>query len=287
MESRTRAESGRWPGPALGAVSLTFDNLGEAAEEELGLPVTHGDHASVSTALPLVLAELAERQLQATFFVEGVNARTYPVALRSIVAAGHECAYHAWHHENWGRLTAAQERENLSRGLQAMKAIGLEPKGFRPPGGVISDTTLGLLREHGLSYCSPAGDGVGVAETVVLPFSWPQVDAFHVLPEFAALRAHVDGTEGPGGPERVAEAMIASIDHAVAAGDHTTLVLHTALIETERDAVRDVLNHLNLLAREGDAWVARCDEVAAWIEQRPGAFPDAPRLNSTSWMNPS
>ena len=57
-----------------------------------------------------VLAELAETGTPATFFVEGVNAETYPEALHSIVAAGHECGYHAWRHEDWSRLNEAEER---------------------------------------------------------------------------------------------------------------------------------------------------------------------------------
>ncbi len=90
----------RWPEGARGAVSLTLDNLGEAAEQELGMPTPTRGHYSVTTALPIVLADLAEAGVRATFFVEGVNAQTYPQALRSIVDAGHECAYHAWRHED-------------------------------------------------------------------------------------------------------------------------------------------------------------------------------------------
>jgi hypothetical protein len=49
---------GRWPGDARAAVSLTFDNLGEAAEIELGLrgaDEPRGGHWSVVSALPVVL----------------------------------------------------------------------------------------------------------------------------------------------------------------------------------------------------------------------------------------
>jgi peptidoglycan/xylan/chitin deacetylase (PgdA/CDA1 family) len=277
----------RWPGGARAAVSVTFDNLGEAAEQELGVSTPTGRHYSVTTALPIVLAELAEAGKRATFFVEGVNTETYPDALRSIVDAGHECAYHAWHHEDWSRLSSAAEYENLTRGLAAMRACDLAPAGFRPPGGLLGERTLALLQAEGLSYCSPAGEGVAIAQTVLLPFTWPNVDAYHVLPQFAALRSHLDGAGDAGGQERVADTLMASIDDAIANGSHATLVLHTWLIEAERDAVHAILRHASAAEQRGEVWAARCDEVAAWVQSHRDLFSDAADLDTTSWLDPS
>jgi peptidoglycan/xylan/chitin deacetylase (PgdA/CDA1 family) len=277
----------RWPDGAAAAISVTFDNLGEAAEQELGLPAPRGGHYSVTTALPIVLAELAASETRATFFIEGVNTEAYPEALRSILEAGHECAYHAWRHEDWSRLSDAEERENLSRGVAAMRACGLEPAGFRPPGGLLSEHTRELLRREGLSYCSPAGAGVAIDGIVLLPFSWRSVDAYHLLPQFAALRAHRDGTDEPGGPGRVADALIAAVEGAIARSDHAVLVFHTWLIEAEREAVATVLGHVRRASRRGTAWVARCDEVAAWAGRHPDSFSEGAKLDTTSWLDPS
>jgi peptidoglycan/xylan/chitin deacetylase (PgdA/CDA1 family) len=273
-----------WPGGARAAVSVTFDNLGEAAEEELGLVVAIGEHSSVSTGLPIVLAELAETGLQATFFVEGINAKSYPDAVRSIVDAGHECSYHSWHHEDWSRLSDEEEKDNLSRGVAAMRTIGVQVKGFRPPGGRLGEHTLALVRDQGLRYCSPAGTGAGLDEVVLLPFAWPCVDAYHLLPQFAPLRAQVDGSDQPGGPDRLADSMIASIDQAIETGMHVTLLFHPMLIDTERDAFRDVLHHLRGATRRGEVWAAQCDEVAAWITDHADAFTEPPHLDVTSWL---
>lgn len=205
-------------------MSLTFDNLGEAAEIELGLrgaDEPRGDHWSVVSALPVVLEELATADLRATFFVEGVNADIYPDALRSIAAAGHEVGFHAWCHEDWAALTPAQEAENLDRGLAALRRLGLTVGGFRPPGGLIGPDTPELLRARGVRYCSPAGSAPGLdGEIAVLPFAWPAVDVFHVLPQFAALRAHVGApwSEEPGGPDAVRTALLEAVDQAVAVG---------------------------------------------------------------------
>jgi peptidoglycan/xylan/chitin deacetylase (PgdA/CDA1 family) len=266
---------------------VTFDNLGEAAEQELGQPTPTGGHYSVLTALPIVLEELADANIPATFFVEGVNADTYPEALRSILAGGHEIAYHAWHHEEWALLNDEQEKANLARGLAAMRALDIDPAGFRPPGGLLGKRTLELLEAEGLSYCSPAGTGAGIERIVLLPFSWPAVDVYHVLPQFEALRAHIDGTREPGGPQRVAETLIASVQEAIATGTHAALVLHTWLVEAERDAVRAVLGHVHAAANRGEIWVARCEDAARWIRQNPGNFTDTTTLDTTSWLDPS
>jgi peptidoglycan/xylan/chitin deacetylase (PgdA/CDA1 family) len=276
-----------WPDGRRAATSITFDNLGEAAELELGLRGAEqplGAHHSVTTALPIVLDELAAADLAATFFVEGLNAELYPQALRDIAGAGHEIAYHAWRHEEWSRLTAVEEASNLARGLEALRALGIVATGFRPPGGLIGEHTPALLRERRLSYCSPAGSGVGIDTVVMLPFAWPAVDAYHVLPPFAALRRQISGSEQAGGPDAVRDALLAAVEQAIATGTHAALVMHTWMIELERDAVRDVLARVAAGVARGELWAARCDAVAYWIAAHETEFRDPPRLDRTSWL---
>jgi peptidoglycan/xylan/chitin deacetylase (PgdA/CDA1 family) len=282
-----------WPDGRAAAVSLTFDNLGEAAEIELGLrgaDEPRGGHWSVVSALPVVLEELASADLHATFFVEGVNAETYPDALAQIAAAGHEVGFHAWCHEAWDALTPAQEADNLDRGLAALRKLGLSVSGFRPPGGLIGPGTVELLAARGLRYCSPAGSGLGMVDGVaLLPFAWPAVDVFHVLPQFAALRAHVGApwSEQPGGPDAVRAALLSAVDQAVADGGHAVLVLHTWMAEGERDALRHVLARCAAGAASGELWVARCDAVADWVAGHPAGLAMEPVLDRTSWTDPS
>jgi peptidoglycan/xylan/chitin deacetylase (PgdA/CDA1 family) len=212
-----------WPSGARAAVSITVDNLGEAAEIELGLRDAHappGGHHSVTTALPIMLELLADCGLNATFFVEGVNAETYPDALHAIRDAGHELAYHAWCHEEWSALQADTEAANLDRGLAALRTIGIDVVGFRPPGGRLTPRTLDLLSSRGLSYCSPAGSAPGLDRVAVLPFAWTAVDAYHVLPAFAALREHITGRADPGGPNAIRTALLRSVENALRDGAH-------------------------------------------------------------------
>jgi peptidoglycan/xylan/chitin deacetylase (PgdA/CDA1 family) len=278
-----------WPGGARAAISVTFDNLGEAAELEIGLrepDARLGGHHSVVTSLPIVLRELAGADLRATFFVEGLNAELYPDELRQISDSGHEVAFHAWRHEDWAALSPEDEAANLDRGVGALRALDLPVAGFRPPGGRLGEGTLELLRERGLAYCSPAGSTAGTDSVVVLPFAWPDVDAFHILPTFEGLREHVTGNGEAGGPDAVLETLTASIDGVVASGGHLVLVLHTWLIEAEREAVEAILGRVAEAGQAGDAWIARCDAVAEWIAGHPDDFAAAPELDDTSWMSP-
>jgi peptidoglycan/xylan/chitin deacetylase (PgdA/CDA1 family) len=284
------SDFGPWPGAARAAVSVTVDNLGEAAEIELGLrppDAPLGDHYSVTTALPIVLETLVSAELLATFFVEGINAEVYPDTLAAIADAGHELGYHAWCHEDWSSLDEQVEIENLDRGLAAFHAIGIEPTGFRPPGGLINEGTLELLASRGLRHCSPAGSIAGIDRVAVLPFSWPAVDVFHVLPSFRSLREYLTGDAEPGGADAVREALLASIDGALAGGGHTTLVLHTWAIELELDAVRMVLARIGAGVASGELWAAPCGEVATWMTAHPERFKMPPLLDWTSWMTPS
>ena len=68
----------------MATVSVTFDNLGEAADLERGIwPEDQrlGEHFTVREALPQLLSLLAGADLRATFFVEGLNGELYPEAL--------------------------------------------------------------------------------------------------------------------------------------------------------------------------------------------------------------
>jgi peptidoglycan/xylan/chitin deacetylase (PgdA/CDA1 family) len=229
--------------------TITFDNLGEVAALHRGeFPEDGrlGRHASVTEQLPRVLALLEETGLRATFFVEGLNTELYPEALSAIAAAGHEVALHGWCHEEWSSLGAGEEAELVARGVRALDDLGLRPLGFRPPGGSLNAGTPRLLREHGFTYCSPAGDAASVREGLAIrPFAWPLVDAYHYLPRFAALR----GSETPHTPAEFARIL----QGALRGGDFT-VVFHPFLTEPEErfDVIREHLHAVRSLVDRGD-----------------------------------
>jgi peptidoglycan/xylan/chitin deacetylase (PgdA/CDA1 family) len=226
------------------ALALTFDNLGEAADLERGHEPA-GPHPSVAV-LPWLLDVLDERGLRATFFVEAINAEQHPQALRAIAARGHELGCHAWRHERWDALDPEEEAQILTRSVAALRELGLDVRGFRPPGGELNATTPALLRAHGLDWCSPHGT---VAERrpdglAVLPFAWPLVDAYHRLEHFADLRtAHAD----PAAPLDAATTATRLEAELVRASAPTCLVLHPFLA-ADRDGAAALLRILDVVA---------------------------------------
>jgi len=254
-------------------VTVTFDNLGEVTELARGewpddQPL--GRHFSVTRALPRILGLLAELDLRATFFVEGLNTKLYPETLMQIAGAGHEIGYHGWRHEEWAQLGRGQEAELLERGVRALDQLGVRPVGFRPPGGGLTRSSIDLLGELGFTHCSPAGTGVSVVDGVtILPFGWPMVDAYHYLPRFAARREH-DGRPGAAAsPAQFAEDLRAALDAAVAHGGHLSAVFHPFLTEPDErfDVLRGFLHAVRALVDDGRAWCTPSRDVAQQIGQ--------------------
>lgn len=287
-------------------VSVTFDNLGEAAQLELGMwpaDVPEGQHFTVVDVLPRLLDLLTARRVKATFFVEGLNAEMYPQALNTIVEAGHEVAVHAWRHEEWAALDAESEVALLQRATDAMRSIGIQPSGFRPPGGGLTERTLQLLGEHGYSYVSPAGERAGVLEGLaVLPFRWPLVDAYSYLPQFEGLRERFGDGPDTHTPEQMQAEMIAALqDHSVAPPDdprlpddsseqdrHLALLFHPFSVAFTGDpgweALDAVLGETVRLATTATLTALRMDEAAAWMLERPDQLNHPPQLDDATWM---
>ncbi|HXS46708.1 MAG TPA: polysaccharide deacetylase family protein [Solirubrobacterales bacterium] len=281
-----------WPGGARGALSLSFDNLGEAAEIELGAFPTDaplGEHFTAKGPLRSVQIELMLRKLRATFFVEGLNTELYPVELLSAQLQNHELAYHAWRHEQWGELSAAEQADNLARGLAAFrglgKGMGVEFTGMRPPGGRLGAGGLDVLREAGLRYCSPAGEGAGVVDGIaLLPFQWQHVDATCVLPPLAPVRVQMTGSPDPLDPDVFLAHLEAEIDRLSREGGFATIVLHLFMLDWfGKGRLMLLLNRLRDAQREGELWIARCGDVAEHLLSHPEVFHGGATLDPTSW----
>jgi Polysaccharide deacetylase len=275
------------------ALSVTFDNLGEAADLELGLwpeRKRQGRHPSVERTLPRLLALLERNGVRATFFVEGLNAELYPDALRLIADAGHEVACHAWRHEEWGSLDERREREVLERATNALAGAGLPPAGFRPPGGRLNRASAHLLSANGYRYASPCGERTErVDGLALLPFQWSLVDAWYHFPRAGGLRGRLVGDEEESvragrlparargaafraavrlgavrGAGRLRTAMLNQIEALAREDGHRALVFHPFLLgwrRTER-ALAEVLQRVSGLARSGALRVVPMAEVA-------------------------
>jgi peptidoglycan/xylan/chitin deacetylase (PgdA/CDA1 family) len=288
MSDPHQGASSTWgPESRRAAVSVTFDNLGEAADLERGLwPADEplGRHFSVKRTLPRILNTLDELGLRATFFVEGLNAELYPEALIEIANSDHELGYHGWRHEYWPNLSPSNEAQALERGVHKMHELGVRPRGFRPPGGRLTPSSLELLENLSFTHCSPAGLGIGfLGNLVVLPFEWRLIDAYYYLPRFGGLRATSTGSSEPLSPFRFRETLSSALRSVVRDGGHLTLLFHPFLEEQEDrfEIMRGALEELRDLAEDGLVWCAPYRDIASWVRERPGAFGNGLQLDPT------
>jgi peptidoglycan/xylan/chitin deacetylase (PgdA/CDA1 family) len=268
-------------------IALTFDNLGEAAEEELGEPVARGAHHSVTEVLPKILKLLDSAALKATFFVEAINAERYPAALRRLTDNGHELGCHGWRHETFSAQTEPRKREIIAASTRALRATGAAVTGFRPPGGVLDGNDLPLLAGAGLDWASPAGTVAGEAAGVAcLPFRWPLIDAYFFAPALAPLRVRDGLTAEPRAPGSFAAAIARAIDGVLEGEAQTPLcvVLHPFLYTSESRlrALDDLVLRLGRLRARGEAIVAPGREIASDLRARGGDH-SAPVLDASSW----
>jgi peptidoglycan/xylan/chitin deacetylase (PgdA/CDA1 family) len=288
MSNPHRGASSAWgPGSRRAAVSVTFDNLGEAADLERGLwpedePL--GCHFSVKRTLPRILNTLDELGLRATFFVEGLNAELYPEALLEIANSDHELGYHGWRHEYWPNLSPSNEVQALERGVHKMHELGVRPRGFRPPGGRLTPSSPELLENLGFTHCSPAGLGIGfLGNLVVLPFEWRLIDAYYYLPRFGGLREASTGSREPLSPSHFREALSSALQGVVRDGRYLTLLFHPFLEEQEDrfEIMHGALEELRDLAEDGLVWCAPYRDVVSWVRERPEAFGNGLQLDPT------
>lgn len=104
--------------------------------------------------VPRLLTLLKRYDLSCTFFVPGHTIDSFPGEVESILAAGHEIAHHSYAHVDPSTQTPAEERADMERAFEALRRIGVSPRGFRSPSADFSGATLSLLEEFGFAYDS-------------------------------------------------------------------------------------------------------------------------------------
>lgn len=92
-----------------------------------------------------LLDELAAADAPATFFLFGAKVSARRSLVRRMIADGHEVGNHTWSHPELTRLTLAQQRREVVRGANAIKAAGVpRPRLVRPPFGAFNGNTRKL-----------------------------------------------------------------------------------------------------------------------------------------------
>jgi peptidoglycan/xylan/chitin deacetylase (PgdA/CDA1 family) len=277
---------GRWPEGYQAAISITMDNMGEAAELYRGTwPAgkTIGLHRAVTHHLPQLLELLDRYGVAATYFVEAWNTGHYPGAIGALRYAGHEVAFHGWQHEPWSTLSPDVERSLFAQSLRGFETLTLTIRGFRPPGGKLTELSPELMREYGLTYCSPAADDAAILDGIAyLPFRWIGIDAYYYSDAFAGLREAKGDQADPMEPELFAQRLEALIESCVESNGYTALLFHPFLTTTpERFEV--MRRTVERLSQDNRIWCAPCRDVAHWVLDHPETFPDDPGFDATTW----
>jgi peptidoglycan/xylan/chitin deacetylase (PgdA/CDA1 family)/LysM repeat protein len=131
------------------------------------------DMGSDAANVSRILTALSGQGVKATFFVTGRAATTYPAAVRSVIASGHEIGNHSYSHRNFTGLTATQITEELSQAATAIRgAAGQPPKPFfRPPDGAYNAAVLQAVGNagyhHTIMWTIDTVDWKGLSSTAI------------------------------------------------------------------------------------------------------------------------
>lgn len=145
---------------------------------------------------PRILAQLAEHDARATFFVIGEKAARHPELVRAIVAGGHEIAHHTHTHPLATFWCAGPRRvaTELDATLQVLRLAGVQPRRFRSPAGIKSLWLPAALRSRDLVAVGWsargrelwAGDVEGVASRVLRQLAPGAILLMHEGPQVPA-----------------------------------------------------------------------------------------------------
>lgn len=113
---------------------------------------------------PLLLDELRELNVHATFFLIGRDSQQWPELARRIEATGNEIADHTYTHPDLDKETPLQVRSEILKGRDSLYAIAQDPSIlhlFRPPHGRYTVQTIEVAQSLGyktILWTDDAGD---------------------------------------------------------------------------------------------------------------------------------
>mgnify|MGYP001306838022 FL=1 len=97
--------------------------------------------------IPPLLEIFKEKNVKATFFIEGRWAEKYPDLLKLIYESGHEIGNHGYSHAHHGQLSYEQNINEIKKAEEVIEnIIGVKTTLFAPPYGEFSDQTIKAAR---------------------------------------------------------------------------------------------------------------------------------------------
>lgn len=112
--------------------------------------------AVFTEAVPRFLSLFDEMQIQATFFVVGLDTSIPEKAkiIRQIANAGHEIANHSYGHTiPFTQLTQDEIEKDINKAnVELEKVTGVRPVGFRAPGYGVDERVIKILEKYQFQY---------------------------------------------------------------------------------------------------------------------------------------
>jgi len=134
MAARLNQPSSLPSTPPAGA-RLSYSSI-KTDQKVVAMTFDDGPHP---THTPQLLKMLRDRNIKATFYLVGKNAKAYPNIVRQMVAEGHEIGNHTWTHGSLTSMSDEQIRRELKMSTDAVfEAAGYRPQTIRPPYGAIN-----------------------------------------------------------------------------------------------------------------------------------------------------
>lgn len=280
----------RWPGNASVAVSFVV-NFEEGAE----FTVSGGDDHNeaiyevvhrLDGADPCIeshfeygsraawwrVMDLLDRfNAKATVSACGLAVQRSPLLARDAVARGHEVSAHGWRWQSHADMSEADERDCISRTIQAIEAAtGQRPRGWHTRSASSANTRRLLVEDGGFLYDSDAYNddmpyfvNVSGKRHLVLPYAFDTNDMQFQNTQRFARAGDFSGYVTDAYDWLAREGQTAP--RMMSIGLHLRMIGRPGRIA----ALEQILRHIT---ESGSAWIATRAQIAQhWLEQHPAA----------------
>jgi peptidoglycan/xylan/chitin deacetylase (PgdA/CDA1 family) len=134
------------------AISAWLTSWSSGRSRPSAVDISRGEFGA-RVGAPRILDLLKKYDIEATWFVPGHTADTFPDICKRVSREGHEIGYHGYAHEADPR--PEEEAEIFKLAMTALKKVyGRDPVGYRFPGLDLADFTIDRLLENGFLYDS-------------------------------------------------------------------------------------------------------------------------------------
>ncbi len=263
-----------WPGGARCAFSISWD-----VDVDSMLHLQHGDrafeqYATLSylrydeVAVPNIVRACAQIGIHSTFFVPGWCVERYPEMCETIVAGGHEVAYHGYMHEAPNSQTPDGELAWQRRASDAIAALtGRRPVGCRAAHAGASAHTMDYLLSEGFLYDSSLANDhdpflldLRTGSLLELPCEVTMSDWPHYahVPDFGYLMP-------PKAPEQAIAVFSSELEAAYESGGFLTTIWHPH-VSGRPARLRAWVKWVQELKTRSDIWITSLEEIAARLQ---------------------